>query len=727
MSLKLGAKGIIIPFPKAYLGNKLVFQMQQTKRWYNGYVTINDGNIYYSLDSGVTWTPAAINGSMDMLFEKVAYGNDIYVASGREKPTAGHVSYERYIYTSTDRGETWSLQKSIGFNEPTSICFVNNYFFILTTAADDCFISFDGKDWTVLDSLYGDSGDTLYDMAYGNGQYVALLYFEEENYVPATWFYTSTNGIEWNLQTDYPLRGVKLDKIAFGNGKFIAAGSGNTYYYSINGITWTPASFPEEFICCALEYSEGYGFMVTGTDGSIYCSPTGLTNSWVALEGCVEGSITAIEENGSNIIIAVNNEEGGDDNKIYHSKNGGKTFTESLISDYPFYSIATCGKFMVEVEPDTAYTYEYTNFISLVTPIEWTHPLADEYGGLPDDVEDDGTQYIGSNTYGTWTITATNAYDYHYPVYEAFDNNTGGSNWVSTEHASSSDKFYVTVQCPINIAIKPSSIRVVYRGTGNNSKLQGYNVDTNAWEDLSSLTATGNMKDETFTYTADKYYSQFRLALTRFTTSYSENEVWDFQIEAGTIRKTVMPAGYTALQYIQSSGTQYIDTGFKNNQNTRIVMDVQATSTPSATSWFFGGRTSNSDATMGVFYYAGSTKKITADYDGNGQRYKFESLGATERLSIDYNKNVLTINSYSKTFTSATFQSTGNIALFGINTAGEVSSCISAKLYACKIYDNGTLIRDYVPCKNASGVVGLYDLANNQFYTNAGTGTFTAG
>ena len=529
MSLKLGAKGIIIPFPKAYLGNKLVFQMQQTKRWYNGYVAIGRDNIYYSLDNGVTWTSSVTYGSSTTptASGNVVYGNDAYVAFWRNSVNSNTV------YTSTDRGETWSSKT---FNGMENICFVNNQFFLLPRGRGlglYGYVSMDGKNWTELSSLYVEDYDTIYDMAYGNGQYVAVLCYEEEGYATTTYFYTSTNGVDWNLQTDYPLRGVKLDKIAFGNGKFIAASSeNNTYYYSINGVSWVPASFPTNSTCTSLVYSDAYGFMVGREDGSIYCSPTGLPNSWVALEGSVDGAVVDISENGSNLIIASD----GEVEKLYYSKDGGKTFTESMNSTYPFYGVASCGKFMVEV-------------------------------GL-------------------------------------------------------------------------------------------------------------------------------------------------------------LPAGYTKLEYIESTGTQYIDTGFKNNQDTRVVMDVQATSIPSTHAWFFGGRTSTSDATMGVFYYASSTKKITADYDGNSQRYKFDSLGATDRLNIDYNKNVLTINSYSKTFTSATFQSTASIALLAANTGGSIAHYVSAKLYSCQIYNNGIPVRDYVPCINPDGAAGLYDLINKQFYANAGSGTF---
>jgi hypothetical protein len=55
------------------------------------------------------------------------------------------------------------------------------------------------------------------------------------------------------------------------------------------------------------------------------------------------------------------------------------------------------------------------------------------------------------------------------------------------------------------------------------------------------------------------------------------------------------------------------------------------------------------------------------------------------------------------------------------------STCAKGKVYYLKIYNSGTLVRNMLPCKNISGILGLYDIVNNIFYTNAGTGTFTAG
>jgi len=186
-----------------------------------------------------------------------------------------------------------------------------------------------------------------------------------------------------------------------------------------------------------------------------------------------------------------------------------------------------------------------------------------------------------------------------------------------------------------------------------------------------------------------------------------------------------LPSGYTRLSYIESTGSQYLDTGFKHNQNTRVVVDAQVTSQPSSHAWLFEGRDSTASGSKSVFLLSGST--WNSDYSSSNNRYAFSSITITERLSIDYNKNSLTINGYNKTWTATTFQSNTNLALFACNTAGTISGYVSAKMYSCQIYDNGTLIRHYVPCKNSSNVAGFWDLVNKEFCASTSSTAFVAG
>jgi hypothetical protein len=47
-------------------------------------------------------------------------------------------------------------------------------------------------------------------------------------------------------------------------------------------------------------------------------------------------------------------------------------------------------------------------------------------------------------------------------------------------------------------------------------------------------------------------------------------------------------------------------------------------------------------------------------------------------------------------------------------------------VYTLKLYDNNTLVRDFVPAQY-NGQYGMWDLVEDKFYPNKGTGTFTVG
>lgn len=182
-----------------------------------------------------------------------------------------------------------------------------------------------------------------------------------------------------------------------------------------------------------------------------------------------------------------------------------------------------------------------------------------------------------------------------------------------------------------------------------------------------------------------------------------------------------LPSGYSQLRYIQSSGTQYIDTGFKPNQNTRVVLRCNIINS-GETVFVFGARIAYQNTSFTLHIEGGVFK------DHYGSNVWTSAISDSGEHLIDKNKNVTTIDGTSYTYTTETFQSAYNFQLFALNQAGSVDSRrVSMKIYSCRIYDNGMLVRDFVPAMDSSGTVGLYDLANNTFYANAGTGSFTAG
>lgn len=190
----------------------------------------------------------------------------------------------------------------------------------------------------------------------------------------------------------------------------------------------------------------------------------------------------------------------------------------------------------------------------------------------------------------------------------------------------------------------------------------------------------------------------------------------------GTVKRK-LPEGYTQVDYIESTGTQYIDTGFKPNGNTRVICDFQTTRAHDGTRGIFGAR-DNTTSYLYAFWHIASNAYRT-DYYG-----KYENMTVSDELArtvVDKNKNITIIGNSSLTYTATDAQTPYSLYLFAVNKTGTATSYSYVKIYSCQIYDNSALVRDYVPCINAQGTVGLYDMANDMFYTNAGTGTFSIG
>lgn len=183
-----------------------------------------------------------------------------------------------------------------------------------------------------------------------------------------------------------------------------------------------------------------------------------------------------------------------------------------------------------------------------------------------------------------------------------------------------------------------------------------------------------------------------------------------------------LPSGYKQLEYIQSSGTQYINTEFNPSSDTRVDITCEPTTTGT---WkgIFGARKSASVDEFAVD--VPSTTAIRSVYGTEDQSLTVSTV--LQKFSIIKNKNVCTVNGAAITHTKQTFTTSFPIRLFDKNSGGNAWGQISMKLYSCQIYDNDTPVRNFIPCKNPSGVVGLYDLVGKKFYTNAVAGNFMAG
>lgn len=173
--------------------------------------------------------------------------------------------------------------------------------------------------------------------------------------------------------------------------------------------------------------------------------------------------------------------------------------------------------------------------------------------------------------------------------------------------------------------------------------------------------------------------------------------------------------GYTVLDYIEATGTQWINTGVTGHA--RWEFDIQFTNTTKRQLMGYWGSQDEywgcqTDGKYGLL--AGSTIGVA---------------GGRDTIVHDFQQGAATLWTQNQTFGiggNATLGS-NQYQLFNIMGEGSGYTCY-AKLWRCKCVQSGSLIRDFIPAqRNSDGYIGLYDIVNNVFYTNAGTGAFTAG
>lgn len=211
-------------------------------------------------------------------------------------------------------------------------------------------------------------------------------------------------------------------------------------------------------------------------------------------------------------------------------------------------------------------------------------------------------------------------------------------------------------------------------------------------------------------------------------------EILSLTAFGGTSQGGFNAMGYTPLDYLESSGTQYIDTGVVGNKDTKIEVKYlfYQTSSASGSGRIFGSRASSGANRIALGSNSGTVSTTTSFFWQFGSGAVVNSTGTYIELNTWYvitaSRTIHNINGtdYGSAFQEETITTPQNIKLFGFDSGGTMGCGIGRCAY-CKIWDGDQIVRYFVPAKNSNGVVGMLDLVNNVFYQNAGTGNFTYG
>lgn len=197
--------------------------------------------------------------------------------------------------------------------------------------------------------------------------------------------------------------------------------------------------------------------------------------------------------------------------------------------------------------------------------------------------------------------------------------------------------------------------------------------------------------------------------------------------------KQVAPPYYTPLEYLESTGTQYINSLYTPSLNTKIEIDFQFTSNTTynytrvfgcRSTWdngFYLGTDMNRVGTSYSYWYLFSNKYR--------ERGTINARFSLDRRVITLDKTVLTIDGVNEaTINATTFTPYATICLFGAYDESETTPKTGIyKMYGCKLYESDVLVRDFIPVLDGDGTPCLYEKVEDKFYYNDGSGTFLYG
>ena len=182
---------------------------------------------------------------------------------------------------------------------------------------------------------------------------------------------------------------------------------------------------------------------------------------------------------------------------------------------------------------------------------------------------------------------------------------------------------------------------------------------------------------------------------------------------------------YTDISYIESTGTQYINTGIVPTASTKIEL-VAEMSPSKQYDHIFG-----SDNFMKVQWSDDTGTAIFATKKSGQNQISELTLGKhTYVMDMAEIPNVITIDGTKYGNIIGHVESTTNslLLLSGYKADGTVETdlCGIGKIYSCKIYYEDTLVANMKPILTNSGTYGLLDTVNNSFYASE-VGSFTGG
>lgn len=195
-------------------------------------------------------------------------------------------------------------------------------------------------------------------------------------------------------------------------------------------------------------------------------------------------------------------------------------------------------------------------------------------------------------------------------------------------------------------------------------------------------------------------------------------------------QRTKVPNNFKRVPWLESSGTQYINTDYIPNNETGLWIRCRKNNPTTTT-----GLQIPFGMNGGTYIYPLSINNTYLQYSWGGWvntngSYYYVDDGEPYDSSLNFfNSKIVSFtsleNNYSKTDTRTLAAMNKPLYLFSYNNNGTVGYSLIGKVYRAKISQLDTVVRDYLPCVDETGIPCMYDLVTQTAYYNVGTNEFS--
>ena len=174
------------------------------------------------------------------------------------------------------------------------------------------------------------------------------------------------------------------------------------------------------------------------------------------------------------------------------------------------------------------------------------------------------------------------------------------------------------------------------------------------------------------------------------------------------------------VEYLRSSRTQWIDTGILNTYGISVEVDFQIINTGA-----IGVQYDILRRSTGIFIkFTSNTGRIEINNGHINNKSIINNVYERKKIFIDSTSKTFLVNGIEGTFVDEPTEFSHDYTLCLFSNAGLNGAVV--KIYTAKFWDNGILVRDFIPVR--IGSVGyMYDRVSGKLFGNKGTGNFTLG